>query len=506
MPPAAILRARLHAVSGWPRAQLRLADRLTRKGAPIQAVRHIAHAAQYGLPEAQARLGLCYLRGIGVPANQAEARHWLERAADAGDVTAQTELASLALQGISGPYRRGAFAAPADCAPPDYQLAAALARRAAGNGSAEGQALLAYIMGVAPSVPQQPGEAAALYREAARGGAPLGQLGHAMTLLRQPTQEAIDEARDLLSAAAGAGLATAHFMLGAMAEAGIGGAADLAAAAMHYRRAAERGHTVAKARLGVALLIGRGTPRNLVEAETWLRRAAHENDVVASAVLGDFHASPERDPANSEESLHWYRHAAELGHPASAHILARAIWAGAEGTPDPREIATWLETAIERGDTTAWADLGGLIASLSLLPDQLPALHGWLQRMIREDRPEAGFYVGVCVNCGIGTPADERLARRYYLWAAGEGVIEAMVAAAEMLLNGRGGRPDPDVARSLFQYAAHHDHPGANYALGVMAGNDHSRAIVHFRRAAELGHARAKLVVDADHLPVAMTG
>ena len=51
--------------------------------------------------------------------------------------------------------------------------------------------------------------------------------------------------------------------------------------------------------------------------------------------------------------------------------------------------------------------------------------------------------LAICVNCGIGTPADERLARRYYLWAAGEGVIEAMVAAAEMLLNGRGGRADP---------------------------------------------------------------
>ncbi len=194
--------------------------------------------------------------------------------------------------------------------------------------------------------------------------------------------------------------------------------------------------------------------------------------------------------------MHWYRHAAELGHPASAHILARAIWAGAEGTPNPREIAAWLETAIEHGDTTAWADLGGLIASLSLPPDQLPALHEWLQRMIRRGpATEAGFYVGVCVNCGIGTLLDERLARRYYLWAAGEGVIEAMVAAVKMLLNGRGGRADPVVARSLFQYAARHDHAGANYALGVMAGDDTDSALAHFRRAAELGHAKAKQLV-----------
>jgi hypothetical protein len=177
-------------------------------------------------------------------------------------------------------------------------------------------------------------------------------------------------------------------------------------------------------------------------------------------------------------------------------MLARAIWAGAEGKPNPQEIAAWLETAIEHGDLTAWPDLGSLIGSLP--PDQLPALHGWLQRMIREDRPEAGFYVGVCVNCGIGTPADERLARRYYLWAAGEGVIEAMVAAAEMLLNGRGGRADPNVARSLFQYAAGHDNPGANFALGVMAGNDRESAVMHFRRAAELGHAKAKLLIEGE--------
>ena len=88
-----------------------------------------------------------------------------------------------------------------------------------------------------------------------------------------------------------------------------------------------------------------------------------DGDVVAAAVLGDFHASPDRQPANLEEAAHWYRHAAELGHPASAHVLARGDLAGAEGKPDPREIAAWLETAIERGDTTAWADLGGMIAS-----------------------------------------------------------------------------------------------------------------------------------------------
>jgi uncharacterized protein len=504
MRPGTIIRARLRAALGGPNSELHLADQLAGRGSGIAAVRHIAAAARDGLPKAQGRLGVCYLHGLGVPANLSEARHWLERAADAGDVMAQTELASLALQGISGPYQRGAFPAPEDRTKPDYQLAATLARRAASSGSAEGQALLAYILVLAPSIAQRPDEADALYRQAAEGGAPLGQLGHAMALLREGNPVATSEARGLLAAAAESGLHTAHFLLGAMAEAGAAGVQDLEIAAEHYRAAAERGHTGAKTRLGLALLQGRGIRRNLVEAETWLRRAAQEDDVIAAAVLGDFHGSPDRQPANPGESAHWYRHAAELGHPASAHILARAIWAGAEGKPDPQEVASWLKTAIERGDTTAWSDLGGLIASLSLPPDQLPVLHGWLQRMIREDRPEAGFYVGYCVNCGIGTPADERLARRYYLWAAGEGVIEAMVAAAEMLLNGRGGRAEPNVAHALFRHAAGHDHAGANYALGVMAGNDRVNAIGYFRRAAELGHAGAKLLVEDENVTLAM--
>jgi TPR repeat protein len=501
-----MIRARLRAASGRPEARLLLADQLARNGASIAAVRHITAAARDGLPEAQTRLGLCYLRGDGIPANLAEARHWLERAAEAGDAAAQTELASLALHGISGPYHRGAF--PANgievLAPPDHQLAADLARRAANAGSAEAKALLAFILSAVPSIAEKPGEADALYLESSHAGWPMGQLGHAMVLLRESTPDAAEKARVLLTAAAGAGLATAHFLLGAMSESGVGGVQDLGSAARHYRNAAEQGHTGAKTRLGLALLTGRGEPRNLVEAETWLRRAAHDDDVLAAAVLGDFHASPEREPANLGEAAHWYRRAAELGHPASAHVLARAISSGAEGKPDPTEIVAWLKTAIERGETSAWPALGGLIASLVLPPDQLPMLHGWLQRMIQEDRPEAGFYVGVCVNSGIGTPADERLARRYYLWAAGEGVIEAMVAAAEMLLNGRGGKADPAVARALFEYAGKHDHAGALFALGVMAGGDRDGAMGHFRRAAALGHRKAKGLVEEAQMAAGM--
>jgi TPR repeat protein len=493
---AAIIHARLRAVSGRPEARLRLADRLAEHGNGIKAVRHIAVAAKDGLAQAQAKLGVCYLRGLGVPVCLVEARYWLEQAAEGGNTLAQTELASLALSGVSGPYDRGAaFPEPDDRSGPNYPLAADLARRAAHAGSPEAKALLAAILGLAPWAAEDGDDAAALNREAAQAGWPLGQLGHAMTMLGEGTEASTRVANGLLSAAAASGLPTAHFLFGAMAETGTGMMPDMAVAVTHYRAAAEAGHNGAKTRLGLALLTGRGTKRNLVEAETWLRRAANHGDALAAASLGDFHASPERDPASLEEAAHWYRLAAEHGYPGAARQLARIIASGAEGQPDPTEIATWLETAIERGDTAAWPELGGMIASASLPRTQLPALHSWLQRMIREDRPEAGFYVGVCVNNGIGTPADAKLARRYYLWAAGEGVLEGMVAAGEMLLNGRGGKPEPSVARALFEYAAKRNHAGARFALGIMAGNDRDSAMVHFRQAAALGHQKARVLI-----------
>jgi TPR repeat protein len=111
--------------------------------------------------------------------------------------------------------------------------------------------------------------------------------------------------------------------------------------------------------------------------------------------------------------------------------------------------------------------------------------------------PEAQARLGLCYLRGLGVPPSLTEARRYYLWAAGEGVIEAMVAAGEMLLNGRGGRADPDLARALFEYAGKRNHTGANYALGVIAGNDGDRAMAHFRKAAALGHQKARLLTES---------
>lgn len=473
------LRTRLLAALGQPEARLARAGHMAAHGAAIDAAREIAAAARAGLPQAQTQLGLCYLRGLGVPPSLAEARHWLTCAADAGDPAAMTELAAMALRGDTDPTGRGVFADRTSPGEPDHAAAVAFARRAAGAGSADAQALLAFILRSVPEMAESPDEADNLYRSSALAGSPLGQLGHAMALLRDG---AAAEARPLLIAAAG--LPTARFLLGVLDEA----AGDLPAAADHYRSAAQGGHTPAKTRLGLTLLTGRGVPRNPVQAETWLRRAAIDGDAIAAAALGDCLAT-QAEP-NTAEAARWYRLAAEHGHAGAALALARQIGAGAEGPPDPREWLHWLCKAIEQGEPRAWPDLIGLVMASPSRLDDLTSCHDWLRRMTAAGHAWAAFTMGLCLNGGVGVPANEKRARRHYLLAASMGLLEGMAAAAEMLANGRGGAPDPDLARALFTYAAKRDHAGAAYALGVLSNDPHSP---HFARAAALGHAAAGL-------------
>src|ERR1700748_3893115 len=91
----------LRRLLGSPAAQLARAETLALEEAHDDAFPLFVAAARAGLARAQNRLGRCYLLGQGVPPSPAEAVGWLTRAAEAGDVTAQTQLAALSMQGLN---------------------------------------------------------------------------------------------------------------------------------------------------------------------------------------------------------------------------------------------------------------------------------------------------------------------------------------------------------------------------------------------------------------------
>ena len=376
MHPLRFCFVRIRAWLGSPHAMFELAVERAGRNLDIPAFGLFAKAARFGLPAAQYRTGRCYLLGLGVPPSINEALRWLARAASNGNIAAQTQLGSLALQGVVG-----LDAAPKlfDHAPgePDYHTASHWCRQA---GSPEAKAMLAFILTAGPADLRDQAAGAALYHEAAQAGSKHGKLGSALALLQQRGAAETAEAVRLLHEAAADGVAAAHHLLGVLAESGVVVPVNFSAAATHYREAALLGHAPAQVRFGFALLAGRGLPMDLPAAETWLRRAALAGEGQAAAVVGYLCAKGGDLPPNPAEAALWLQRAAEAGHAAAARLLGQMLLVGS-GLPRDREQAVhWLQVAAKADDPAAQFELGVCLAqAIGVDQDEPTALH-WIRR------------------------------------------------------------------------------------------------------------------------------
>ena len=295
-----------------PDAALRRAIRLSEQGRAAEAFPLLTLAATAGIPDAEYRVGRSYLEGSGVPHSQSEGVRWLQRAALHGYVEAQSLLAALCVHGLAGmtsadppeaePRTGSLFASDAQT-DPDFKSAIKWAREAADAGSANGQALLAYILTYGPELLRDLEKAHQLYERAAATGSAEGNLGYALSLARRATNE--EDRRQVaehLRRAAEAELPTAIYLLGVLTEQGLGVTRDAAAAAQLYRRAAEKGHRSAQLRWGMALMAGRDVDLDSVAGESWLRRAALAGDPQAAVLVGNLYVQNSPLPPNFAEA------------------------------------------------------------------------------------------------------------------------------------------------------------------------------------------------------------
>jgi TPR repeat protein len=427
---------RLRVLLGQPDAMLAHGEALARREAHQPAFALFARAARAGRPQAQFRLGRCYLLGLGVPANLREAVRWLTKAAEAGEPAAQTEVAALALRGIADDGFVQLFRPAGDTEPaPDFQRAEYFSRRAAAAGSADAKALLGLILTVGPPHLRDPAAGEACYRESAQAGCHLGAFGLAVGLLRDGTRDSAIQARGLLRRSAEAGAPMAHYLLGMLAESGAAGSVELDAAAHAYKQAAELGFAPAQLRYGLAALYGRGTPRDAFTAETWLRRAAMAGEAHAAAAIGDLYASD--DTANYAEASIWYTRAAERGHAGSARALGRLYRDGKGVRQDPAVAAHWLRLAIHGGDELARDDMARLVLARQAGAEDAAACIAWFRSLAEAGNPGAQFNLGLCLAEGIGGKTDEAAALRWFRRAA------AAMPAAEPWIEALSRREDP---------------------------------------------------------------
>ncbi|MDC0189746.1 putative DNA binding domain-containing protein [Rhodospirillales bacterium] len=194
-------------------------------------------AADQDHPEAQCRLGNCYLGGYGVDEDDAEAVSWYRKAADQDDAEAQWRLGNCYL---------------------------------GGHGVEEDEA-----------------EAVSWYRKAADKNHAVAQwrLGNCY-LVGLGVEEDDDEAVSWYRKAADQDNAEAQERLGNCYLHGWGVEKDETEAVSWYKKAADQDNAEAQERLGNCYLSGWGVEEDEAEAASWLKKAADQDNAEALNMLG----------------------------------------------------------------------------------------------------------------------------------------------------------------------------------------------------------------------------
>jgi hypothetical protein len=213
-------------------------------------------AAEAGDATAELNLASLYHRGEVPPQDDAQAALWLTKAADRGMLPAMLELAKWDLQPQHGNNVDGAII---------------WFKKAADLGDASAQAALGDIFSDQKLGRVDYAQAVTWYRMAADQGDRAGELGlGTQYLLGQGLPQDLGEARRWLTPAANQDHPYAEFLLAKMFEAGEGGPADGAAAARYYERAANYGIAEAQYRFGLLLASDRSNATSLISAYKWL--------------------------------------------------------------------------------------------------------------------------------------------------------------------------------------------------------------------------------------------
>lgn len=281
----------------------------------------------------------------------------------------------------------------------------------------------------------------------------------------------------------------ARYLLGAMASAGHGGPPDPAAAAGHYRLAADAGHAVARCCLGAMYAQGRGVPRSTPDAVRWYRLAADGGDPEAMFRLGVMAVRGEGVPQNPAAAGRWWEQAAAAGHPGAMQFLGR-LHANADGgyPRDPGTATLWffrawqagldeaerdiigtraaLEEAAEAGSATALHALGLL---LCFGHDDPAAAAGVFALAADQNHPEALGMLGHLYGEGRGVPRDEARAADLYRRAAERGDRFGQFNLAGMIDRAAGGLGrDVTAAIKWFRRAANNGMPEAAHRLAEL--------------------------------------
>ncbi len=366
-------------------------------------------AADRQHPHAEFYLARCYQTGNGVPADDAAAWHWMERAATHGQLAACCAMAEEWQE-------RWYSAHQIDDAPTASAAAAQAARwvkRAAELGDVPQQRELGRLLQAGFGIERDPAAAARWFAQAAAQGD-----------------------------------ATAQYEIGQCYWRGSGVDEDDGTALVWMRKAGQQGHLEAQFWVGQML----DGERDYAEALEWYRRAAEQSHPGACREIGTSYAAGAGVEKDLAQARHWYRRAADLGDALGQLRLGRALL-----YTEPVQAAdgfAWLKKAADQGDVDAMYEVGECHFHGRGVAKTLALAQPWYAKAANLGHARAMNDLGWCYNAGIGVAKDLSQAVAWYGRAAEKEDPTGLANLAYMTTYGYGQvGQDLDLAIRLYRRA-----------------------------------------------------
>ncbi|MBQ1845820.1 MAG: sel1 repeat family protein [Desulfovibrio sp.] len=298
---------------------------------------------------------------------------------------------------------------------------------------------------------------------------------------------------------AGAATASALYHLGTCYEQGIASPRDPLAAAMLYRKAAERGHQRAAFSLALCYQHGKGVVKAPGLAFDWFLKAAERGSLDACEALGHCLADGFGRPKDLQAACAWWRRGAVEGHPGCQCSYGTALLRGDGAAKDEAEAASWLEKAAKAGSVKAQVNLAlALHQGIAGRPEPKEAAY-WFLKAAEAGNAQAQNNLAVYYSKGLGgLPCDKALSLHWLKKAADGGDPMALLALGKAYRDGSAGAQDLRRAHECFLKAGEQGDAealflaGQDFEEGLGAPRDPGSALDCYRKAGKLGLARAK--------------
>jgi TPR repeat protein len=347
-----------------------------------ESIEKTRRAAEAGDVSAQANLAFDYSIGNGVNNDFAQAAHWYLKAAEQGHLLSQSVLGDM--------YRDGRGV------PQDYTKAAGWYRKAAESEAAESepfrlkpgaQIQLGMLYEKGLGVPADDDVAAKWYHRAVENGND-SAVFLIYFLCRDGKAKGTDCADvvswlTILATIDDRGLSAAHvkvrndaeYDLGEMFHGGQGIPKNATAAVKWYRKAGDHGNKVALVCLGIMYGQGDGISQDYAEAAKWYRKAAAQGSAEGQTLMGAVFFEGVGVPQDYTEAARWYRKAAEQGDPDAQFNLGVMYGNGQGLEQDLVQAHIWINLAASHSngdDQRKYASARDLVAT-KMTPAQIAA-------------------------------------------------------------------------------------------------------------------------------------